>query len=194
MRALDVIIKEGKPTIVCESYIKSKKTIAGPTSTSGVPSKVTVGMMTLLDIFLVDLNTDSELKRIWKPRRTLSIQGISSTSSVQDFCEILVENNMFGYQFVDGDTFFIRGVSQNFEYFNRIPFSKSYDVPNSRTYWGTVANKKDHRSNEQLFYKQGFNNVAKINYNGFLRTADSMLLYHLHEPTGKLQFTILKQN
>ena len=68
---------------------------------------------------------------------------------------------MFGYQFMDQGELFVRSISQNFEYYNHISLKDDYDLPNSRTYWGTVVN-KDYSVNgsEQLFVKSGIMNVS----------------------------------
>ncbi|MFD1551588.1 hypothetical protein DNU06_03215 [Putridiphycobacter roseus] len=194
LRAVGMVNVNGKLQLVCESYQMTKRTVTEVSTTGGAPTKVGIDMLTLLDLYLIDLEDMSVTKRIWKPTRTVSIKGAGSYFSVQEFCALLDENNMFGFQFAQDEAFFIRSISQNYEYFNRIPFSANYEEVLNRTYWGTPVN-DNYRSNgsEQLFYKQGVSALRGINKNGFLKTTETTVLYHLHQPTGELQFTILKQ-
>lgn len=195
LRVLDVVMVDGKHTLVCESYQINERIVSEVATASATPMNVSIGVMSLLDLYLIELDNLTAIKRIWKPTRNVAIKGVTSTFSIGDFCSIMDENGMFGYQFMDQGELFVRSISQNFEYFNHISLKDDYDLPNSRTYWGTVVN-KDYRVNgsEQLFVKSGIMNVSGINQNGFMKTKETILLYHLHNPTGELQFTVLKQN
>ena len=194
IRVLDIQLVNNAYSLICESYYIKQEVKSEVTSTSpgSVPTNVTYGTINLVDLYTLQLDDLTQMHRMWKPKRAISIRGINSYYSYKDYCELLEKNQMFSYQFVKDNSLFIRGFGQNYEYFNTIPLDQHYDNLLTRTYWGRPISDKPVRQNfVQLFYKDGFTYRGGVNYDKFIQTPNGVLLYHYHTPTNNLQFSIL---
>jgi len=194
IRVVDIVETNGVGMFVCEVYRFSKRTETIPATQTTSASKYGVHTMSLEDILMLDFDELTVKQKVWKPSRTISISGASSFASINSFCESLVQNNMFSYQFIEDGSIFFRGFSQNFEYFNKVAIGDSYENVVERTFWGEPIQRQNSGGKSVQVFVQGpaYQKLA-ANENGFLKTKETTVLYHLHSATGKLEFTVLKQ-
>ncbi len=194
LRVLDIKDINGAYTLICESYFIKEQVIPEKTSsTATAPTNVTYGTINLLDFYTLRLDNLEDMHRIWKPQRAVTIRGVNSYFGYKGYCGLLEDHNMFSYQGIINNEMLVRGYSQNYEYYNKIPLDKQYGNTLTRVYWGNPVSKERPRQNSsKLVFKSGVNDITGgINHNGFFHTTAGIVLYHYHTQTNNLQFTVL---
>ena len=193
VRGLAIETINGEKTLICESYLIMDKTVSKPGATpQAAATNVSFKTIQFLDLYLINLANTANIHQVWTPARFVTLEGTSSYFSTLAFCEELEEANMFSYQGINEDGLFVRGFSQNHEFFNTIPFKATHDNILTRTYWGYPVDDAMPRQNfNQSFVKENFVPISAGKMNGFLNTNNGIVLYHFHSTTGYLQFTVL---
>jgi len=143
-----------------------------------------------MDLYILDVaNINGGLNRIWKPKRTIEMDGQSFTTAVR-YCNKMENNHLFSYQFIQGNQIIVRGFSQNYEYFNAIPLDAKHDGILTRTYWGDPISGKRVASNfTQTFKTSSVGNKPNINRNGLLQLDNGFMIYHYDGITNLLEFS-----
>lgn len=194
LRVVDIQTINGKSTLIAESYYLTQRSETTRANPQAQPTTVVYKMLTMLDLYLLNLDNLSEnMERIWKPERTISIKGIKYYDAT-DFCDLLEEKAMFGYQGLTGGQILIRGFSQNHEYFNTIPFNVNWEDVSTRTYFGLpLSESYNPRGYMQNFERaSGIGPIPGMGLSGFIKTNDRLVLYRFHRPTANLQFAVIK--
>ena len=194
LRVVDVQKINGQNTFICESYLmKERSESVRATSSSTTATVVSFKQIAMMDLYLLNAsNLSAGIRRIWKPKRTLEMDGLTYTTSVR-YCNLLEENNLFSYQFIQNDNIVVRGFSQNYEYINWIPVGASHDGVLTRKYWGEpISNKRGTSNFTQTFRTSSVGNKPNINRDGLLQLSDGFILYHYDGITNELELSFNK--